>query len=418
MFLKDIILKITHIILWIVAIILFFYGIVTSTRLKTERAFQEASKQFVIQITDKSNDSFSGYDVDIDFKFTIKNNSDKKADELSGSIKIMDMDGNVLSSGSASFRDDFTAKSEKHFILHWNMDVTEDASKLWETDFSMLSISFDLEKIKFDNNKIVEVDLEPFEKPCEKEFLEDTYNSAKSYITQKNYDKAIENLKQIVFYKDSAQLIESCETLKEKEQIASASIGSLVQFGKYEQDYDYDNGTETIQWIVLARDGNKVLLLSDYALEDIEYDHNGKNIWKTSYLRSWLNDNFFANSFTKSEQELITITNITPSEEEEEKGGVATRDYVFILSADELEGYVTDVDQRCAKVSTYLYNQDSSYRDGVAYWVRTPGPNVRYTYTTYASALVIDSDGDLITDGKVSVEPMPVRPAIWVTIED
>ena len=59
-------------------------------------------------------------------------------------MKITDMDGNVLSSGTASFRGDFTAKSENFFTLNWSMDITDDAKELWETDFSMLNISFDL----------------------------------------------------------------------------------------------------------------------------------------------------------------------------------------------------------------------------------------------------------------------------------
>ena len=40
-----------------------------------------------------------------------------------------------------------------------------------------------------------------------------------------------------------------------------------VLFGSYEQDGDAANGKEPIEWLVLARDGDKALLLSKYALD-------------------------------------------------------------------------------------------------------------------------------------------------------
>ncbi|MBE6602339.1 MAG: hypothetical protein E7637_07550 [Ruminococcaceae bacterium] len=410
--------KIIHVFLWILAVILFAYGAGASTRAETERALKKAANQFEIQITDKSNDRTTSYDIYCNIKFTIKNNSDKQATKVSGSMKITDMDGNVLSSGTASFRGDFTAKSENFFTLNWSMDITDDAKELWETDFSMLNISFDIEEITFDGNHTVKAALDPFVKPCESELLENTYNSACNHMQLKQFDEAIELLNQIQFYKDSAQLIESCKMLKAKELLASASIGSLVTFGTYEQDSVYDNGAESIQWIVLAKEDDKVLLLSEYALEETEYDYNGNIVWKTSSLRAWLNDSFLSTAFTEAEKEQIVTTSVTPSDIELEKGGAETNDKVFILSAEELEEYVLNAEQRCSKLSDYVYYRNSSsYWGGSSYWLRTPGPEREYYYSTYPTALVVDSDGDIVTDGEFTDSKMVVRPAMWVSIE-
>ena len=49
--------------------------------------------------------------------------------------------------------------------------------------------------------------------------------------------------------------------------VADAKPGDIVIFGSYEQDNDESNGTEDIEWLVLAREDNKALLISKYALD-------------------------------------------------------------------------------------------------------------------------------------------------------
>ena len=44
-------------------------------------------------------------------------------------------------------------------------------------------------------------------------------------------------------------------------------IGDVITFGKYEQDNKTSNGKEDIEWIILDRQGDKVLLISRMALD-------------------------------------------------------------------------------------------------------------------------------------------------------
>ena len=89
-----------------------------------------------------------------------------------------------------------------------------------------------------------------------------------------------------------------------------------------------------IEWFVLCIDSenNRALLLSKYALDwegfaDCPiFGHGYETSWQTSYLRSWLNDGFYKESFSAEEQRLIL-----PSPE--------TSDKIFLLSADEVRKY-------------------------------------------------------------------------------
>lgn len=79
-----------------------------------------------------------------------------------------------------------------------------------------------------------------------------------------------------------------------------------IRFGKYEQDNDVNNGPEDIEWVVLNKDGNKLLLLSKYILDKYEYNDNHEvTEWKDSMLRNWLNASFYDVAFDEKEKDAI-----------------------------------------------------------------------------------------------------------------
>lgn len=81
---------------------------------------------------------------------------------------------------------------------------------------------------------------------------------------------------------------------------------NTIKFGKYEQDNNVENGKEDIEWIVVTVDDNSALLLSKYILDDIEY-HNDMGIttWEDSYIRKWLNSDFYNDAFDEDEKKLV-----------------------------------------------------------------------------------------------------------------
>ena len=84
------------------------------------------------------------------------------------------------------------------------------------------------------------------------------------------------------------------------------TIGATVLFGRYEQDNDFSNGSEKIEWIVLDVQDGKSLLLSKYLLDSKPYnDSIGETTWAECSLREWLNHEFMDSAFTGRDQERI-----------------------------------------------------------------------------------------------------------------
>ena len=71
--------------------------------------------------------------------------------------------------------------------------------------------------------------------------------------------------------------------------ISQASVGDKVTYGKK-------------NWIVLSLDNNKALLLEKNAVKFKAFDESGKNDWRKSSLRKWLNDTRLKKVFTKEER--------------------------------------------------------------------------------------------------------------------
>lgn len=74
--------------------------------------------------------------------------------------------------------------------------------------------------------------------------------------------------------------------------------GDRLYLGSYEQDNNGENGTEPILWRVLSIDGDRVLLLSEYALDCVPYNDTFEEVtWETCTVRKWLNGEFYEKAF-------------------------------------------------------------------------------------------------------------------------
>lgn len=172
---------------------------------------------------------------------------------------------------------------------------------------------------------------------------------------------------------------------------SSIKKGDVIKFGAYEQDLNYTNGKEPIEWIVIDKTKKSVTLLSKYALDRLPYHIENKPIaWEDCTLRKWLNNNFFKSAFNKTEQGLIkTITNENYENavySTYSTGGNDTKDKVFLLSQLEMrntefgfsETYDdNDVNRRCAlawyKNKSGDWDRTSDGQPTCWWWLRTPG---------------------------------------------
>ena len=211
---------------------------------------------------------------------------------------------------------------------------------------------------------------------------------------------------------------------------ASPTVGQTFMLGHYEQDNNFGNGAEPIEWEVLAVEGGRALVISKYALDFKAYNDVITDItWENSSLRRWLNGEFFSNAFTAAEQnQILTVTNENPDNPIfGTDGGNRTNDRIFVLSSDEAQRYFKTDAARVCKVTDYAaanyesaysahtsqYLQRSSSFTEALWWLRTPGDSP--SKTTY-----VVKDGSIYFYGN---SPMvliygtaynEVRPAFWI----
>lgn len=180
--------------------------------------------------------------------------------------------------------------------------------------------------------------------------------------------------------------------------------GDVVLFGSYEQNNIRSDGAEPIEWIVLDVKSDRILLLSQYALDSERYHYRKESVsWDTCSVRDWLNTTFYEEAFTCSEQRSILSS-----------GTSVYDDYVFLLSDVEAETYLPRAKDRICKATVYgsCQNVYVNPTTGGSWWLlRTTGDDGS------KFAMSVNSDGTIdYNGGHVESDRGTVRPAIWVNI--
>lgn len=209
---------------------------------------------------------------------------------------------------------------------------------------------------------------------------------------------------------------------------------NIIQFGSYQQEYDYK---QPIEWIVLEKQNNKMLLVSKNILDCKPY-HNtfSETNWKNCDLRRWLNSTFMNEAFSKEEQGCILDSKVVNEyifkvqdgysggfifkkpKYIEKKKQLSCIDKVFLLSIKEVYKYFKDEEERLAKGSTYALKQGlwTSKIKESNYWLRD-------SKDVDASSLNSNCSGYVRSYGLVNelgrnVDELGcgIRPALWVDL--
>ena len=179
-----------------------------------------------------------------------------------------------------------------------------------------------------------------------------------------------------------------------------AAVGDIITLGTFEQDDNRANGPEPIQWRVLAREGDRILVVSVYGLDRQLYDADEWNydLWETCDLKAWLEDDFMQTAFTAEDR--AAILEIT------------------CLSIEEATTLFADDEDRICQATPYAKSQGVWNGDdwghtgkGCFWWMRSPGDD------GVNDATYVTPYGELYTDGSGSWDPrVAVRPALWLSI--
>ena len=247
-------------------------------------------------------------------------------------------------------------------------------------------------------------------------------------VSKKGTTAKVESFSQEKDKEETTSKAESSSQDKDKEKTTSKAesssqkkdnnpdykIGETIEFGNYPQEED---GTEKpIEWIVMKKEGNQVLLLSKYVLDAKPYNEEVEEVtWETSDIRKWLNNEFYTTAFNKAEKAKIQ-TSLIKNEDNSEYGTSGendTEDKVFLLSEKEAETLFSNDKKRIAKATEYAEESGVYGNEEKAawWWLRSPG------YNSY-DAVEVNENGWVDRDGHNVINSSEgERPALHLNLQ-
>ena len=169
-----------------------------------------------------------------------------------------------------------------------------------------------------------------------------------------NQNDSIANQAQVTIETVSAA-INKTHTLVDSFNNSNLHYGTIT-FGSYPQNYSLDDKSP-IEWYLLEKREDKVILMSKYVLDVHRYDNKINSNWKDTSISKFLNGTFYDTAFNNSEKQMI-ISNPYKS-----VGNV------FLLNLSEAEGYFSksDTSISSSEFTTYANSQKASIKN--SYWL-------------------------------------------------
>ncbi len=236
---------------------------------------------------------------------------------------------------------------------------------------------------------------------CETAILNLRYDDAVKLYEARKYEEAFAAFEALDGYKDSAEKLS--EIRHSSEWMKLSPVGESVFFGNYEQDNNTSNGKEEIEWVVLAKESSRILVISKYALDSKPYNTTGTDVtWETCSLRKWLNNEFLNTAFTAEERKRIPTVTVSADKNPSYRTnpGNSTQDKVFLLSIPEANKYFkSDEARKYARATCW-------------WWLRSPG------FSSDRAAFVESNGSVSVSIGNgVGLDYGAVRPALWINQE-
>ena len=233
-----------------------------------------------------------------------------------------------------------------------------------------------------------------------------------------------------------------------KELLLRLQAGDRLEFGKYDlcnrADFRKPFVHAPIVWRVLAREGDKLLIVSEHCLDIMWFDRSEQSFkvpdcvsWAQSAIRKTLNSTCLNAWFTKAEQRLIQKTALPPESNSLShiRDTETTEDRLFLLSFAEVVRYMYKAElsgdwsewgnDRSAggadcgsAVALLLFTKRKStnkeevefFAEPVTWWLRTPGSEENWR-------MAVETDGSPSMEGySADRGEISVRPAMWLDL--
>lgn len=215
------------------------------------------------------------------------------------------------------------------------------------------------------------------------------YANAVSMKETGNYKSAISMFTALGEYEDSIEQIELCRILP----YANAQVGDVFTFGTY-NDAD-------INWRVLAREGNSVLIITESCIAERHFQRNQNDpkYYVNSPIRDFLNQSFYKEAFTEEQKSLIQEKRLSTT------GGDVT-DKLFLLSDREANYYFTTDAERVSK-------------DGQGWYLRTVNSVLLNVLNcSEPIAMMVTGSGQVYQNDWTVDYARGIRPACWLDVSE
>ena len=211
-------------------------------------------------------------------------------------------------------------------------------------------------------------------------------------------------------YKDSVEKLQNIrQTL-----LAKAAPGDTVYFGTY--------AGVNIEWLILTKKDNKLLLISEKGLAIKKYNDKFTTDvpWENCDLRNW-SEVFSTTAFSTNEQMMIQPTSLDEG----------TTDKVFVLSVSEFNEYFSG--KESSKCVPTVYAKSNGALDGIDdtncwWWLRTPSGYKSRIACVNNFGSIEPRGAEMYSDSGISLgngdgviyeryKNICVRPAMWISLK-
>ena len=197
--------------------------------------------------------------------------------------------------------------------------------------------------------------------------------------------------------------------------------GNKIYFGSYYKDLKCQN-KEPVEWDILEEKDGMALIISHYILDCVKFDNKSNN-YEKSFIRKWLNNDFYNTAFDDNEKAIIETTNVdnsvqsvieaTDNEDYSVDGFDEfknSNDKIFLLSIKEATTYFTTELERTTEGTNYADLKGLSFDlGGYSWWLRSFSFGARREGTGVIN-------GNICHDLFVNNTGVGVRPACWIKL--
>lgn len=301
------------------------------------------------------------------------------------------------------------------YIVNQNKSVTGMVESE-QVRYATIALISDREKTEYSNNKLLRSKV--WCKKCGIEYLRDISPSCPlceikemllaSEISRVNEKKSAES-------EDFVEKRENTDT-----DSAAAEPEMPIRQTQTQNVREYKNGDvirmgvyagQAVEWLILKKTKGRALLLSKYVLDVAPYNSKyTKSTWENCSLRSYLNGEFYQNTFSDSEKKVIESVCLDNK----------TNDKIFCLSIDEADRYFRNDTDRCAAATSYAASKIGDFfmeifinkdTKAAGWWLRTPSFAYNNKY-----AFCVSGTGESPSVNTVNDSFVGIRPALWMKV--